>query len=218
MWYVESGNGQIRVEEKQYEIYGGDCFCFDLSKNHICTHNQKNPLVVYTIYFDVDVLQTPLKSKMIRNESVVGQAIKRAVEDYLTQNEEQAILWLQAVLQSFIRPKEYKVEIPRRIATICLSIENNVEKNYVLDEMSEMSGYSKNQIMRLFKKHFDLTPVQYMTKVKMEQAKKMMLYSNMTITEIGYSVGYEDLCYFTKVFKKYAGQSPTEYRNGIRGI
>lgn len=48
----------------------------------------------------------------------------------------------------------------------------------------------------------------------MERAKHLLLSSNLSISEISFSIGYENPLYFSRLFRKYTGSSPTEFRNG----
>ena len=60
-----------------------------------------------------------------------------------------------------------------------------------------------------------MTPIQYQMQQKMNYAAKMLLYSDKTVTEIGEEVGMKDSNYFSKVFKKYMGKSPRNYRTSV---
>ena len=72
------------------------------------------------------------------------------------------------------------------------------------------------KLIRLFKKSLNTTPIQYEIRKKMEYAKGMLLYSNESVAEISDRAGYSDIAYFSKMFKKYTGYSPSEYRKIIR--
>ena len=70
--------------------------------------------------------------------------------------------------------------------------------------------------MRLFKEYPKLGFIAQLTlrKLKMENAKELLLDSDMSILEIGAAVGIDDQNYFSRIFKKYCGVSPIEFRNG----
>jgi AraC-like DNA-binding protein len=53
---------------------------------------------------------------------------------------------------------------------------------------------------------------------KLTEAKNLLLHTDMTVAEIGYELGYNEKAYFTRVFKKKAGMTPTEFRFEIRKI
>ena len=53
---------------------------------------------------------------------------------------------------------------------------------------------------------------EYVSRVRIENAKNLLLNPNLRISEIAYQVGFQSLTHFNRVFKKVAGESPTEYR------
>ena len=65
----------------------------------------------------------------------------------------------------------------------------------------------------MFKKATGAGITDYITKLKMEEAKDLLLTGNQKIYEISDEVGYDSAFYFSKVFKKYTGMSPKEFRN-----
>ncbi len=67
-------------------------------------------------------------------------------------------------------------------------------------------------IKKIFKKHMDTSPEQYFNMLRMDEAKENLLYSNESIRKVGEIVGINDPAYFSRVFKKYAGYSPMQFR------
>lgn len=92
-------------------------------------------------------------------------------------------------------------------------IHDNREKKLFLQEISSHFGVSANYLSRLFKKATGAGITDYITKLKMEEAKDLLLTGNQKIYEISDEVGYDSAFYFSKVFKKYTGMSPKEFRN-----
>lgn len=91
-------------------------------------------------------------------------------------------------------------------------IHRNLSSDLGIDELADYLGISCSYFSLLFKTHFGETFVEYLTKQRMEQAKSLLAMTDKTITKIGAMVGYAERRYFTKVFHKYAGMSPSEYR------
>ena len=72
-------------------------------------------------------------------------------------------------------------------------------------------GLLGNVICELFKKEFSLSPVRYVTKVRIDRAKELLVSGRHTVTEISELCGFENVYYFSSVFKKAVGVSPSEY-------
>ena len=92
-------------------------------------------------------------------------------------------------------------------------IHDNREKKLSLQEISSHFGVSANYLSQLFKKATGMGITDYITKLKIEAAKDLLLTGNQKIYEISDEVGYDSAFYFSKVFKKYTGMSPKEFRN-----
>jgi AraC-like DNA-binding protein len=74
--------------------------------------------------------------------------------------------------------------------------------------MNLQSTYFSN----LFQKNFGIPPIKYLNRKRMEEAQRLLLYSDLTLAEIALQLGIDDAFYFSKLFKKYLGVSPDKYR------
>lgn len=75
------------------------------------------------------------------------------------------------------------------------------------------SGLSETHLRRLFQAGVGMSPMRYVTYLRLEKAKHLLLNTNYSISEVGYAVGLEDPYYFSRVFKKEIGTSPSQYRS-----
>ncbi len=91
-------------------------------------------------------------------------------------------------------------------------IERRLSSDIGVEEVADYLGISSSYFSLLFKQHFQETFVEYLTKKRMEMAKSLLLLSDKSIARIGQMVGYAERRYFTKVFLKYTGEIPSEYR------
>ena len=79
-------------------------------------------------------------------------------------------------------------------------------------------GISETHLRRIFKQDFNISPIKYINCLKLDKAKNMLQSSNYTINEIALSVGYDDPYYFSRVFKRETGLSPSEYKKDNKGF
>ncbi|WP_239617552.1 response regulator [Cohnella mopanensis] len=91
-------------------------------------------------------------------------------------------------------------------------IERNLSAELSIDLLAEYLGISGSYFSLLFKQHFGETFVEYVTKQRMEMAKSLLALSDKSVTLVGQMVGYAERRYFTRVFSKYTGMLPSEYR------
>ncbi len=94
-----------------------------------------------------------------------------------------------------------------------LFIENNVDKKISIGKLAIQFGIGRRNFDRRFIKATHNTPAEYLQRVKIEAAKKMLETSRKTVNEVMYEVSYTDLKAFREVFKRITGLSPLEYRN-----
>ena len=94
-----------------------------------------------------------------------------------------------------------------------------IEKNFCSDisvtELAQISGYSERQFSRLFKSAFSTPPNTYITNLRIQKAQQLLKNSSQSIGEISWSCGYDDQNYFSRIFKKTVGLTPTEYKRNL---
>lgn len=95
-------------------------------------------------------------------------------------------------------------------------ISNYIRKNYQdvsLSDIANQFHLNREHISRRFKQEFGITIVNYVSQIRIDKAKVLLLNPHLKIAEVGSAVGYDDEKYFSRVFKKLTGLSPTDYRN-----
>ena len=92
-------------------------------------------------------------------------------------------------------------------------IDRNYKKDISAKDVAGILGYSDVYFSKVFKQLFDDNFINYLTKIRIDRAKVLLKDVSFNIKEVGKSVGYADSNYFTKVFKRSIGISPSEYRN-----
>jgi transcriptional regulator GlxA family with amidase domain len=92
-------------------------------------------------------------------------------------------------------------------------LEANYNKAITLERMAEVCNLGKKTLARRFKKVTGETPMLYLQKLRIENAKRMLESKKVTFNEITWKVGYSDISSFHKVFKSETGLTPIEYRS-----
>lgn len=103
-----------------------------------------------------------------------------------------------------------------RLEKVLKYIHNNIYDDIDIDDLSDLACVTKPYLIRLFQKHFAISPLQYINKKKMEKAQLLLLTEDMTVKEIAYTLGFHDHSYFIRLFKKKLGITPLEYRERMR--
>lgn len=105
----------------------------------------------------------------------------------------------------------------RRYSDIIEIAKDQIRKTYMLDEISLNTiaaevGMSPSYFSSIFSKEMGKTFVEYLTEIRMDRAKELLMCSSMKTSEIGYEVGYKDPHYFSYIFKKTQNCTPKEFR------
>lgn len=94
-------------------------------------------------------------------------------------------------------------------------IQENIHQPISLDEIANHVAYSPYHFSRLFKKQTGISPLYYVSSLRLQKAKEMLLKTNLTVRDIGLEIGQQSLGTFTTRFTERVGQSPAQFRNSI---
>jgi transcriptional regulator GlxA family with amidase domain len=92
-------------------------------------------------------------------------------------------------------------------------LEANYTKTVTLEKMTQVCNLTKKTLTRRFKKVTGDSPMSYLQKLRVENAKRMLESKKVAFNEITWRVGYNDISSFHKVFKSETGLTPAEYRS-----
>jgi len=92
---------------------------------------------------------------------------------------------------------------------------DNVNNNISVNELAQMVHMSISNFSRTFKNDVGMSPLNYFNYLKINRARELLATSRTSISDIARSLGYEDPLYFSRMFKKVTGISPSEYRKSL---
>ena len=103
---------------------------------------------------------------------------------------------------------------------VAKAVEQYLQANYRRDisnkTLSEKFGFVPSYISSLFKAQYGVSPGEYIVRLRISQAQMLMKNSDLLTKEISQQVGYEDPFYFSKVFKRVTGETPSQYMERVR--
>ena len=98
------------------------------------------------------------------------------------------------------------------IADAAAFMETSFADSIAISDVIEKSHYSQRHFIRLFSAAYGMTPQRYLLDVRIRHASAMLKESVLPVTEVALRCGFDDSNYFSRVFRKYTGRSPSEYR------
>ena len=159
------------------------------------------------------------------------ESIKEILEQIIKLHKEKSIAYelqlkskLYTLLYYFYNYTEYKIVTDEatkkkgRIQAIQKSIEYmeiNMQHEITISKLAEISNVSKFYYIRLFKELTNQTPMEYLTNLRLEYAKRLMENNSWNITQVSYEVGFNRMGYFARKFKQKFGMTPTEYKKTL---
>ncbi len=141
-----------------------------------------------------------------RQEALYTEAILTCALSLLAMEMTQEFLDRLSNRQNNISPVVY---------TIMEWVKSNCHKHLSLHEIAEEFHYNAEYLSSLFKRETGMTLVYYLNKSRVEISKNLLSSNNVSIKEAAYSCGFRDEKYYMKMFKKYEGMTPLQYKNAF---
>ena len=214
---VSAGNMVLyRPKEPQRYVYFGTDQT-EVFWVHFTGGNVKNILRGYGIQDNMRIINTGTSPEYTRLFKQMIQELQRCQTDY----KDLLVLLLQQLFISIHRQitKEHKLkneylDSEMEIAMQYFNDHYNAEIN--IEEYAASRGMSVSWFIRNFKLYTNTTPMQYIVSLRIANAQMLLETTNYNVTEIGNIVGYNNPLYFSRIFRKQKGISPSEYRKGPR--
>lgn len=112
---------------------------------------------------------------------------------------------------------ELKPENAVKMTEILEFVNKNYKSDMGMEAVAETMGMKPKLFSAFFKRHMKVGYTEYMTRLRLEHAKKLLIETDMPIKDIYEEIGYISGSTFTMIFKKYVGESPSQYRKNNRG-
>lgn len=102
---------------------------------------------------------------------------------------------------------------PEKVKKAVVYIEESFTQNIHLDNLAELLGMDKSSFCRLFKKETGVTFTEYLNRLRLEEARRLLLSSHFYVFEVAHRSGFSRTRYFQRLFRERYGCSPSEYRD-----
>jgi len=228
MHYIMRGEGYIEIGGKTLKACEGQTFILFPDELARYYADQKKPWHYIWVNFngslaDTLIAQTGFTPKTRvsppRHLFEVYPLYNDVVQSYYGQSEplKSALLHLLlARYTEFFPSATNKPEMDLADKMIELIQNRYTSTQLNVESIARMLNISRSQLFRICKQKTAMSPIQYLTQLRIEQAKYWLVTTNHTITDIANSTGFGDAMYFSRMFTEKTGMNPTAYRNTYR--
>jgi AraC family transcriptional regulator len=174
--------------------------------------------------FDMNPDQIEVKTSLIANDPLLQQFML-AVKDEIERGNPCGLLYGETAAQMMalhllskhcvLSPKIKNCKhglAPGQLRKVLEYIDVNLDCNISLHALAKLGQMSNYHFLRMFKRSTGLTPLQYITRRRMQVAKELLAKTGLSIIEIALETGYESASHFIDLFKRHHGVTPTAFR------
>ncbi|MGB0468436.1 MAG: AraC family ligand binding domain-containing protein [Pontibacterium sp.] len=231
--YCLDGEGELTVNGQKHRIRPGTILLLPKGTNHAYKARKNNPWTIYWVHFHGhhagDFIHHLALPKQTQPSVIMPLGIhSRLVSDFAAlleireatynlnayicaANQLRQILSHIALLQPLARHRQAGDSLD--IEKVHSLMQARVHEQLDLDTLAASVNLSKYHFIKKYKELTTSTPISHFIHLKIERACHLLDTTRNSISEIAFAVGYEDAYYFSRIFKKSMGVSPSQYRN-----
>jgi AraC-like DNA-binding protein len=245
IYYLLSGERYYFIRDRTYHIRSGDLVLINTQELHKTSEGERPEHERVVIYFletflhqtpyreHIDLLLGPFREdnpvirfrskEMPHVESLISMMlnemyVKPAGYDIRMKHIAIDLLLLAArhSIKKETTPSPLNSPLHQKISDIARYIGSHISEDLSLSSLAKIFYISPYYLSRTFKEATGFTLTEYVHTVRIRQAQKLLKESNLSITEISSSVGFDNFSHFGKIFKKFTSRSPREYRSSTQ--
>ncbi|WP_419888373.1 AraC family transcriptional regulator [Neobacillus niacini] len=227
--FIEQGRGDFILEDSHFVGKTGDLIILNPLSDLKVKSCMDNPLNGISICFSNLHINGKQKGFLIESTDlpiINLQEEKKEIHSYLKVIlNEYSIkhVGYQDIISSILQTVVIKVtrllknvDHHPSFSSMCLEVKKYIEENFrqelTLNDLANLVYVSPFHLVHIFKEEVGLPPIQYMIQCRIEEAKRLLEYSDLSVREIASLIGYENANYFNLLFKKMTGSPPGKFR------
>ncbi|WP_251033796.1 AraC family transcriptional regulator [Bacillus sp. ISL-75] len=227
--YTLSGSGRLDIADKSYTVKAGEAFIVEIPSDHRYYFPKDSEGWEFMFITLVGreaadcwrfmkeqsgpVLKVPPNSKLIQ---LLLKIYQETYDQRITDAYYASAKAYEFIMECyrFIRNIEKTTkDISLQITKALSFIQTHYHEPITLDDIAAVSGFSRYYFIKQFQHQLNMTPVQYLTKIRIQKAAELLRTTSSSVTDVAAQVGYANANYFNKVFRKMVGVSAGTFRD-----
>ncbi|MES2827599.1 MAG: AraC family transcriptional regulator [Bacteroidota bacterium] len=225
--YCIEGSGKIQLSGETFELSPNSYFIIPKNTPHRYHSSNQNPWTIYWFHYMGEVADL-LYERFLENGKPGVKMIPYDEQRLLLFNEiynllehgvsdkemEKMNLDLLHFVSSLIYHKEANTGISRTdlVGSSILYMKDNLSKKLAIDDFADQQKISVSHYSRLFKEKTGTSPINYFNQLKIQKSCQYLYFTDRSIKEICAELGFDDQYYFSRLFSKITGGSPSAYK------
>jgi AraC family transcriptional regulator of arabinose operon len=225
LFYVWEGSGEVIVNKIRYPVSKGSCLLFRPGDYTSASHDKQNPLVLTYIHFNTleQPALIPNTFRQIKQPTDMETLLSRYVHARLSGllgSDTEANLILKQLMIHLLRydqlDKHTESAISKvlqdRILEIAHYMREHSSEWFSIEELASRAQLSPRYFSAKFKEIMGVNARDYEIQGRIERAEFLLYYGGLTVSDTANALGYKDVYFFSKQFKKHFGKNPSELR------
>lgn len=224
--YCTEGKGVIQVKGQEFVLQSGEAFCIPKGQAHLYYSLEEDPWSILWVHFKgEDTKYYPLdECRLIRFDSdnatnrmlFLFELLFKVLDGNYTLGN---FIYISQVLslllaETYDREKRNTTLVHNKHVTdVVKYMSQHLAEDLTLGSIAKEFELSKSYLNVIFQKYTQHTPIDFYNKLKIKEACKMLRSKNAYVYEVAQAMGYKDQYYFSRIFKKIVGITPSEYKN-----
>lgn len=219
--YICSSKCRAVYDGVEYVLTSGDFIIYYPGQTQMYSFDSENGCDTMWIHFSGTAAAEILEGLKLypgvfhcRPDGKIYAVFKELVQEYQVKpyihksTENVLLIYLLTIISRNIDNQRKATDIEK----VIMAMHNSLDEPYDINKYAKICSLSLSRFSHKFKQVTGKSPLKYFTDIKLTSAKELLRFSDLSVSEIAERVGYDNSLYFSRIFKKAFGISPTEYR------
>lgn len=228
LFYIVRGKGAFMLPDEEILVQENDLVVINPNVEHTEKSNEQDSLEYIALGIEGLTFSLPIdherKTDLFTyrgNQTDILFYLNKLLQEVQYQKEEYEVICrniISIIISKLRRAKNVKVEkntskrMNQSVAFVKHYISQNFRDPITLDLLATIGNINKYYLVHIFKENLDITPIGYLNQIRIDEAKILLETTNLTLAEISHIIGFSSQSFFSQVFRRETGLTPSKYR------